>query len=440
MGIFYSKYDYYNKVPIGYNVINEVYFGDSKELSEIQDQISILRRRYYGQSKYFNKINTDPDMLELNRMIEKFFGFKTFSLTLEEETAYNAYTFPVSSTLDAPIGDKIIETTNTGYRFKKEYGLNAITVMNSSLFLSTDFTDREIMAILLHEIGHSFGTGLAQNSTFCGLYSKLLALINVIASIITLDIRGLSSTTNITREWYNKTTEKIKREHPELNNVFHFLKGIEGLLSGIMLNIVVISSVTNTIINPISIFISVIYRNVVNLIKHPQKIIKVLFGYKQEVVSDNFATIYGYGPDLASGLNKMHEKGAGVLSLEVINQAPIIGHLYDLFSLPIDRICSYLDEHPSTPARCDNQLRYLKKELNKQSMDPKMKKQINSDIERLEKEINRMYKNVNFDDPRGFSKAYGGLLINLCGGDLRGYMYKSMNDRFDQVADKSRVK
>ena len=64
------------------SVLNEVYIGKTPELLAIEHQLDIIRQRYMG--KYHNpKINSDPDLIKFNRMIEDYFGFGCFALQIE---------------------------------------------------------------------------------------------------------------------------------------------------------------------------------------------------------------------------------------------------------------------------------------------------------------------------------------------------------------------
>lgn len=438
MSIFFNS-NQLKSIKEGHSILNEAYFGESKELKEVFDQFCKLRSIYIGESKYFSNINTDPELIKFNRMMEDFFGFNTFALSFDQSTIYNAYTVPISFAIDTPMGSKIVETTKNGYRIKDKYKLNVICVLHTSIFVDDEFTDREVFAVLLHEVGHNFTETMSSVPTFTGLYMKSLGLINCIYGVLTLDIKSAASVSNPTREWYEETVQRIREDNPELTDAFYFLKGCKAGLESIIINGIDVLNIGTVIINPIGALISSVYNRLRSFLQSPVMILRAIVGYNDEKISDNFATVYGFGADLSSALNKFEENGAGLASRKVVGNIPILGHLYDIFSLPINRILSYFDEHPSTPSRCDAQLRYLKNELKNEKLDPKMKKQILSDISDIEEEIKRMYKDIDSDDTKAFSKAYGGILISLCGGDLREYIYKDNNKRFDDLIRKTRI-
>lgn len=441
MGIYFDQNRPTTK-GFGYNIINEVYFGESDGLNKILEQLGVIRSKYKRSSKYFSKINTDPEMIKLNRLFEDFFGFETFCVVITETSQYNAYTFPISGAVDTRSDASIIETTKTGFRFKKKCGINIFMVIYSGLFFDQSISDRECLAIMLHEIGHSFAAAMHPVCTLTSYIYKAQNLTVLLLSPIMIlmgNSQAVFSSSNALRGWANRTAEKIKREHPEMNDMFHSLKGMSGIISDILTNAMVATSAMITIFNPIGALLNSVYSKVESLLTHPMEILQILFGYKDEQVADNFATLYGYGPDLSSGLQKMQDEGFGIATLKGAQNMPIIGHLYDLFSLPINMICGLMDPHPETAGRINSQLKYLKNELKNQSMDPKMKKRVIKDIESIEKTINDTYKSVTVDDPMFFSKSYAALLLSICGGDIRNIFDKPENSRYDKLANKTRI-
>ena len=80
--------------------INEVYFGKTPELQKIENQLGKFRSKYMENYIKTPLINKDPDLLKYNRMMEEYFGFGIFSLSIIEIPKVNAYTISVSGTFD----------------------------------------------------------------------------------------------------------------------------------------------------------------------------------------------------------------------------------------------------------------------------------------------------------------------------------------------------
>ena len=107
--------------------INEVYFGKTKELLEIESLIGVIREKY-GPKKGDNiinkyvykgdraKTNSSPEMLKINRLFEKAFGFESFFLMVIHLGTQNAMTMPVSGCLDAPEDTHKIQASCKGFK------------------------------------------------------------------------------------------------------------------------------------------------------------------------------------------------------------------------------------------------------------------------------------------------------------------------------------
>lgn len=433
------------------SVLNEVYFGNSKEIIKIQEQFSKFRKKFIEHGKYMTAFNTDPDLLEFNRMIERFFGFETFALIIEPSPIGNAYTLPISNRIDTPIsGKKYIESTSNGFRFKKEAKFNAIVYVHSPLIIDSRFTDREVFAIILHELGHNFAFGInSANCVMTGI-QKAISLVNIIfngALAILLPFSQHSQiivgSINKLQGAVNKKADEIKKNNPDINDTLYRFKGFFSAIEGFGIELESIFSVVATVINPIGAIISGVYSKVMDIAKNPMILIRILFGYGQEKVADNFATIYGYGPDLTSGLFKLEKyvPGANVLGFMNDERSSFIGLWYNLIKMPAEIVCSLADEHPNTVSRINDQIKSLKIELDRNEFDPKMKASIKKDIEEIEKVLKKSTDNVYNGDPMVFKYAYNGLMLKLFGGDIKD-IFTNTNKRMakiDKAAKDSRI-
>ena len=132
-------------------IIQEVYFGRIPEIEEIFQEFVKLRTDYMAIRTGKNS----KQIAKIEKLIEHFFGFKAFSLDIVNNNSPNAYTYPVASSIDInPVN--YIETTSKGYRFKKEANVATISMITTGLFTNKAFSNEEVFATFLHEIGHSF--------------------------------------------------------------------------------------------------------------------------------------------------------------------------------------------------------------------------------------------------------------------------------------------
>lgn len=146
--------------------------------------------------------------------------------------------------------------------------------------------------------------------------------------------------------------------------------------------------------------------------------------YRAEKIADNFATIYGYGPDLSSALEKLETSDAKLdINIPVIS--PLLGVVESTYKL----LVCLPDEHPATVSRIKDQLNYLEKELAKEDLDPKMKKEIQNQIDDIEKSLNRIIS-IEYDDALSdfhyMDHAYQALLYYIFGGDPKDLIYMKL--------------
>lgn len=425
--------------------ILEAYFGTSKELDDIITQLGVFRSKYTDRFKYgmyFDDVNIDPDLLKFNRMVEDFFGFGTFSLIVDPRAIVNAFTFPIGTRIDTNIRANIRADKN-GYKYDKSAGYVCISYIYTGLIFNDEFTDREIMSIIMHEIGHNFSGTMSNLITFTEFISKILFLPRIIIGIlisITNPVSGgrLTATTfNSTSDWYVNFMRKAREDDGLFSLLVRLGKGFGGIISDINTNI-------NAVRTPFVLLMPGVAIQIIlkNIIKNPLDLINLFSGYQNERIADNFPTMYGLGPDTVSAEKKMAEMDYGIDTKKAIMDTPILGHLYDLITLPIMAILQLTDPHPATPQRINNQLLILKKEIEKEKIDPKLKKELQYNIDSIEKQMKETEEEFTMSDGRAFSKIYGFILLKLFKGDFREIFADPKKDveMYDKAYEKALAK
>ena len=155
--------------------------------------------------------------------------------------------------------------------------------------------------------------------------------------------------------------------------------------------------------------------------------------YYGEIMADKFASYYGFGKDLVTALDKLHDqtKGAGIKSRFM--EIPIYSHIQELTLLPLKFVVDLTDEHPATQARYKNVVDGLKDDLNQPGISPKLKKQLQADIKETENTVEEVLENgKNVEDARFLENFMRSFLYHACGGDLRYLLNKKT---FDTEAD-----
>ena len=403
------------------NPINEAYIGKTGPLLEIERQIGRFRSKYMGQIIGKDECNEDIELIKLNRMFEKFTGFTPFCLGITTENVFNAFTYPVGARFDITTDlSKDIKVSNKEVKMdpKKEYCL--ITFIYSGLIFNPKFTDGEILAILLHEIGHNFGGGVIPQLGCLDLMYKVQTFI---CTCLTFGIGGLTGSNygvKLAKKFKdemmsNKFIRDITRTFVNFRSIVHFInQTIEAFAS---------------VINVLD--ISLVFRYVQYVAQeclfNPVRILQRILGYSSENFADQYATMYGYGPELTSALNKMHFNNPSEVK-QAIQEIPILGALYGIQEILFHIIISPIEPHPLTPRRLKLVLETLEEELKDTKLDPKAKKRILNDIKRLKEQAEEYNKaSKNCADANSIRKLYYGFVYEYLGGDIKHFIFTASN-------------
>lgn len=342
-------------------------------------------------SSQSERINTDPLVKEISELIEDIFGFASFQLIVEQSMFPNAFTYPLSSKIDAWNYKKCVKKTNQGLQFTPVAGVNIVAHITTSLLLNREYTDREIVAILLHEIGHNFSDSI--NNTL-GIFSNIKKVLLIPNLLVNPKAVSNFVTGKVTD--YN---DYMRKNYPELVSAFNAMKKFLGVGQYVILTFQRALSVFPNV--AASNLINVLNRAVQTAVRAPQNLIMNtifnFFGKEDEYTSDSFTSMYGYGADLSSALIKLERRNATPAD-EVFKDTQF-GAIYFGLMVEFTDILQQLlsDNHPATAKRLLNVLDTLEKEYNKPYINPKTKKAIKKEIDDIKKIINDEMENKSFD-------------------------------------------
>lgn len=342
-------------------VVNETYFGKSKELEIIE--------------KSFDKAIQSKDKVDatslgtIAKQLQKKFGFDNVSIGIDKNPNLNAYTY-----IDIADIKKMRIKTSEGYKAMPGNTCNILIVYSPSM-LSGVLSGKELTAITLHEIGHQFAAKRIANSSSLKLmasYIKGLSELDKIIRIASQETNSIADMFMMIRRVISKLTEDAVFAIKYVINTLVLLKDI--LKTPTLkdtYNLIGDSSKFSRVMNYIKNF---------DMVKKPVRVHDL-----EEEMADSFATIYGYGPELASALTKI--EAADIDD----NFDPYDNSFYNLYIyIPIYTLLSYICTTDSgvaiqTSKRVYAQLLTLRKEINDINTDTKTKKRILADIDELEK-------------------------------------------------------
>lgn len=357
-----------------YILLSEAYIGKTETLLEIEKQIGIIR----SNIKRFTDINRSKEVQQLNRLFEKQFGMEIFSLHVEQNNMINAYTIPVATNFDIAFRDNIAKKVAgdkvNGYYFKEKNGLCIICNIYWGLLMCEEITDGEILAVILHELGHNFADAISKTIRVANEEMTRFRLQYLIyTAILTL---GLDAIPNYIA--YRNSTNKVKKKRESKTRN----RRIKGLMDGIGAKITDLSMYANEIINrlagpgPIA-----FYKNTTT--EEELKQVKKSVGRQNEVIADRFAGIYGYGPEQASVLIKMHKQVSK--AEQFVDKLGGLGKIMNQkYNDAFKDIYKY-DCHPHVIQRLNEELRLLNEELAKSDLDPRLIKVMKQQVKELEK-------------------------------------------------------
>ena len=370
--------------------INEVYFGRTPGITRCFNAFCDFRSKYVGRGPINSirhiDIDHDKDLKLFCKEMEREFGLDSFSFVIKNDPGLNMYTYPIYFKSNRKPKDNV-EVTKTGYRFKKDIDMSIIIGCTTGFILNEKYSDEQVFAAVLHEVGHNFQEYL--NGNVHSLHSAI-GILQVISDILNSLNGNIQVIQNLKTylftsdqshralsKWFNSITSDTDRNN--IYSYFNFVRGILQLPSNLLADVIMIPLMPALKI--LSGFVSIL--NKCSLVG----IIVSAHGYLGEVIADNFASYYGFGEALATALDQME---SGFLSAK-IQHIPLIGHIYNFMMLPGDLLISLGDEHPSNAARAYDVLQSMKYDLQDPSLSPELKKKLTAEIEQYEKTMNKIY-------------------------------------------------
>lgn len=443
-------------------VVNEVYFGRTSGINALIAQLGKYRRacgvedaaaaeiakgkgeKYIRPRASLN--NQSKELTEFNRMMENEFGFKTFALTTAANSDPNLYTYSISLNFDV-IGSHMkdnLAISKQGFKYLQKAKYSCLVVATSAVILDEHITDEELMALILHEVGHNFTGALSgQTMTLIGVRKFLYAFeifIDILRGQANIagSVKAVFQNTNHYKTLRNKFFAALetngfgrifKFSIELINNVFEAISDLVGQVSYALMTLFLYSPLVQ-IISMLS--------------QVPRGLDTILGGVRDEQIADSFAGMYGLGPQLASGLDKIMYGRHKMTSVKtILNDTPLIGQMTDIIWFPTNMVAGVFDSHPSNAERYRNQMELLKRELQNQNVDPKMRKEIESELKMLEESFDRTYNDLNAnEDPHYYIKAYQKFLYDNCDFGGGKSQFFTPSDNFDDIdyAAKNAVK
>lgn len=426
--------------------ITEAYFGDDI-LKKAQTHLSNYRKDVMENSSFLKY--SHPELIAFDREIEKIFGFYVFDLNVVEANMTNACTMPVSWKLGYNLRNpnKCTFNRKTGYKYDPDLKYCCSMEIYTGIFTNPQYTDREVMAVILHEIGHNFqevaldyegkfGLNAIKKNMAVLMYFRVIIdaivdsivrgnptiAINTIKSLV----EGLFTDSMMFGRIEADATKWFARSFPAAFRMLDIFASATGKVSAFVMDIIASAFyLFNTFLlyNPATLLLNVGITLIGGL--NPINLVTLGVAYNDERFADNFATMYGYGPETASVQKKFATHSFSNSVEKALNYSPMIGAMADLVWAPIKVASGMFDEHPSTTVRINDQAALLRKELERNSNNPRMKQQIKKEmleVEAIAKEFDDCYRSTlsasdvsQWEDPKVYTHLLQEIVYKLCG-------------------------
>lgn len=437
--------------------LNEVYFGENEQVQKFIQLIHDFRTPYLSKKSYnyiFPGSNSDSKLMAISEHLEDWFGFGAVDFNIINAPYMNAMTFPVCYKYDCKPEDHI-KATKDGFRFDKEFNYVTQIVYTSNIILNPAFTDREVAAILLHEVGHSFVVvqkemvplvqSVRDSYVAQCIYLAILAIISMNPYLAIQSVQALFQQNNTWQLFRTKVSQFYnKTPIGKLNNILGSSVAVISMFSNKAWN----AFMKLSGLSAIGKFIDVAFSGWKGLSKNQkEKAIKKnhednALGRSMEYFSDNLPTSYGLGMDLSSALGKMEfgdfSTNGDKLIEDLAKINPLNKALGEATKIPYYEMINHLDVHPMYAERVKKIEMDLKAELAKSKINPKMKKEIEESLKEIKKLKldNSKVTNIKDSDPNAYKRLWMAAYF-----DDRSFLNKdekdmtSMKDR-DMLFDK----
>lgn len=401
-------------------VLEEAYFGSKPEFKQIERLLGIVIERIHKQfgefsgnpEDFFNLgyhnrglgIYEDGTVEDLERLFKKAFKFKEFHLDFYYATPWNTVMNKNAFTMPTGFGFRDSAKNTLDKRLRGYENLTIGVCVGIDMIWSLQMTPRELMAIIMHEIGHNVD---ASAFTFLASLPPLIST-EIVGGTIFNPRYGDSPTLN--RSFFgqfivgqvvknipygawmakmNKATDEFLEKFPDITKTFQYLNMLIMELGQFVSGMQMLSQ-------PIKFVKGLIKRDprfAIPQLLAPQNV----FGYGMEKFADSFASSYGYGKDMASISRKVQLSKWSVISNSAA-EIPGINVLIDFMSVATRVSVMLLDPHPLDATRIYRQLVKLERDLHDPALNPKVRKELEQNVAELRQYIDEEILNPKADD------------------------------------------
>lgn len=375
-----------------------------KDFSPLSDRIT---KGDISVNLNMGELNDSPSNKLIEKMFKKIFGVKEFVLTWITDGTSNAFTLPKSY----QILDRNYKTDNKGHRTNNSLFVGVF--MYTGLVTYADLDEKELIAIILHEIGHNFYPSvfniLSNISITLPQLSDPSLMSKIGNQLIGLGISDVFSLNRLITYGMSKVPSFMTKQYPFMNKVYATGKDIFDNYASLI---------------PIKPqYLLAAFKGAYKFVTKP---FSILFLYNEEKHADSFADDYGYSQAGATGLEKLR-LAENSMRTKVYYNTPGVNWLMDLVDVQWEFISRPFNGYPSEQNRIRTSLDRLKRNAKDPSIDPRTKKVLEKEIKAYEDYYYNDYLSISSDKnkKRIFTWMYMNTIENVFGGkaDIREILH-----------------
>lgn len=392
------------------------YYGRNKKLIECEKQLQIIIDETHKSPNNFYNSKSAAAFEKLESLFSEIFGFEnvyindsvlitflntsTMNFNSSGYTITGIYVFR-NGKYATKFGHEVttikIDNNHSTVKLKDGRGYNCRICIGASNFSyqgENSLTAREILAILLHEIGHNFYRAPIRESL--GEINKMFQMmtlkeISAMQYVIQYGIDNVSVAALFGFMVYIDTLPGMKQSIGLMNKA---LGTIQSQLHMFDVPIKMIMTWVN-----ITLRFEFILANMLN----PFRAVSGILNYDKEKYADAFSAAYGYATDLSTGLRKIEAHQYHISNnSKAIND--IMGILYSFQKLALLPLYAF-DSHPSNSARQRNVIQYMK-EVEAQKLPPNIRKEFEQELARVENDRANFKQDFGYDMTKNIDIFY----------------------------------
>lgn len=363
--------DEFNELLKDVDLFSEAYYGKLPEFVVLEKLFDKVIEKVNSEGVTKANPNKYDEMRQIEGIFKQVFGFKKATIYWEPFISPNAYTYSMNIYLIYSDKKNHIEKTSRGFYDNSKS--TTLAVFTSVGLFNVGLSSRELIAVILHEIGHNFD------------FSAYHKIDNIIYTILSFGgtIKDIKKNKNKIDELRDDTLDDISADDDKIYNNQKRRDKAAKEYEKMMKDSIKVSAILRLITFPIHSI-----ENLASFMMMPVYNLLNMAGKKSELFADSFATAYGYGNELITSLDKLDKSSSKYYE----PKSKIMKFLTDLQNMQLEILLALTDPHGSTHERCQECIEKLRWDLKHNDFPPELKQELINEINKMTNQYKQLSK------------------------------------------------